>query len=163
LACFPSVANNFISTNHSERVKADLGETEIVVPEGKNPVLKMPVLVCGNQGAVYIDELPFAAEFEAGAEAQEPDANVRIYKDNRTSGDHLRNHMLQLQSASFSLQRENIELRNELRNDIAALKQFVDTGFSTINESVRRVAIQPVRRVVTASDWIGYSRGGGYY
>jgi hypothetical protein len=104
-------------------VKANLGETGIIVPEGKNPVLKMPVLVSGDQGAVYIDELPLAAEFKAGAEAQEPDANVRIYENNRTSGDHLRNRMLQMQSAIFSLQRENIELRNELRNDIAALKQ----------------------------------------
>ena len=51
---FSSVANNFISTNYIERVKADLGETGIVVPEGKNPVLKMPVFVSGNQGAVAI-------------------------------------------------------------------------------------------------------------
>ena len=145
---FSSVANNFVSTNYVERVKADLGETGIVVPEGKNPILKMPVLVSGDQGAVYIDELPLAAE---SAEAQEPDANVRIYENNRTSGDHLRNHMLQLQSAIFGLRRENNELRNELRNDIAALKQFVDRGFSTINGNVRRVAIQPARRVATAT------------
>ena len=72
-------------------------------------------------------------------EAQEPDANVRIYENNRTGGDHIRNHMLQLQSGIFSLRCENLELRN----DIAALKQFMESGFATINGNVRRVATQP--------------------
>ena len=145
---FSSVANSFISMNYIEQVKSDLVETGIVVPEGRNPILKIPVLVSGDQGAVYIDELPLTVvDVGAGGEAQEPDANVRIYENNRTGGDHIRNHMLQLQSGIFSLRRENLELRN----DIAALKQFMESGFATINGNVRRVAIQPARRVTTAT------------
>jgi hypothetical protein len=55
--------------------------------------------------------------------------------------------MLQLQSGIFSLRRENLELQN----DIAALKQFMESGFATINGNVRRVAIQPACRVATAT------------
>ncbi len=50
-------------------------ETGIVVPQqGQNPILKMPaVLVSGDQGTDYIDELPLAAVLDvrggAGGEA----------------------------------------------------------------------------------------------
>ncbi len=55
--------------------------------------------------------------------------------------------MLQLQSGIFSLRRENLELHN----DIAALKQFTESGFATINGNVRIVAIQKACRVATAT------------
>jgi hypothetical protein len=58
---FSSVANSFTSMNYIEQVKSDLVETGIVVPEGRNPIFKIPVLFSGNQGAVYIDELPLRA------------------------------------------------------------------------------------------------------
>ena len=47
-----------------------------------------------------------------------------------------------MQSGIFSLGHEN-DL--ELRNDIAALKQFMESGFATINGNVRSVAMQPAR------------------
>ena len=39
-------------------MKADLAKTGIVVDMGKNPIPKMPVIISGNQGTVYIDEIP---------------------------------------------------------------------------------------------------------
>jgi hypothetical protein len=37
----------------------------------------------------------------APEQQQGPDANMKIYENNRTSGNHIRNHMLQLQSGIF--------------------------------------------------------------
>jgi hypothetical protein len=55
---FSSVASDFISTGDQDRVKRELSETGIVIAEGQNPISKVPVLVSGNQGTVFIDEIP---------------------------------------------------------------------------------------------------------
>jgi hypothetical protein len=126
-------------------LKAHLSDTGIVVPEGRNPIVKMPVLVSGDQGTVYIDELPAIETIDAGGGQEGQQQHDRL--SNRPSGDQLRNQMLQLQSGILSLRRENIELRN----DIAALKLIIESGFATVNGNVRRVAIQPGRRQVTTA------------
>jgi hypothetical protein len=51
----------------------------------------------------------------------------------------MQNYMLQLQSGIMSLQRENIELRNE----IEWLNSGMERGFATINGNIKRVAMQP--------------------
>jgi hypothetical protein len=62
---FSSFANNFVSLfyDYCNRVKANLAETGIVIELGKNPILKMPVLVSGDQGTVYISCLLHAVAF----------------------------------------------------------------------------------------------------
>ena len=148
---FSSVANSFVSTDYCEQLKTDLSDTGIVIPEGRSPILKMPVLVSGDQGTVYIDELPAIDAIDTGggqdAAGQQQDLSMRILGNNRPSGDQLRNHMLQLQSGILSLRRENIELRN----DIAALKLTIESGFATVNGNVRRVALQPAHQLATVS------------
>ena len=143
---FSSVANSFVSADYCERLKADLMDTGIVVPPGRNPVVKMPVLVSGDQGTVFMDEIPLVGE-EGGQQPQEHELSMRILENNRTGSDQIRNHMLHLQSGILSLRRENIELRN----DIASLKLALEQGFATVNGNVKRVAIQPARRLATAS------------
>jgi hypothetical protein len=59
---FSSVANSFVSADYCERLKADLMDTGIVVPPGRNPVVKMPILVSGDQGTVFMDEIPLVGE-----------------------------------------------------------------------------------------------------
>jgi hypothetical protein len=149
---FSSVANNFISSIDCDRVKSDLVETGIVVEDGKNPISKMPVLVSGDQGMVYIDEIPIGAPIDiaAGGDAQ-PTAggdDVTMSGAARTlGGNQMRNYMLQLQSGILSLRRENIELRNEMER----LHQGMERGFATINGNIKRVAMQPVRRLATTA------------
>jgi hypothetical protein len=43
--------------DYCDKVKAELVETGIVIDKGKNPILKMAVLVSNNQGPFYIDEI----------------------------------------------------------------------------------------------------------
>jgi hypothetical protein len=52
-----SVANDFPSQDLIDKVKGSLRDTGIEVLNGQNPVVKMPVLVIGAEGTVYIDEL----------------------------------------------------------------------------------------------------------
>jgi hypothetical protein len=143
---FSSVANSFVSADYCERLKADLMDTGIVVPPGRNPVVKMPILVSGDQGTVFMDEIPLVGE-EGGQQPQEHELSMRILENNRTGSDQIRNHMLHLQSGILSLRRENIELRN----DIASLKLALEQGFATVNGNVKRVAIQPACRAATGT------------
>jgi hypothetical protein len=148
---FYSVANNFISSIDCDRVKSDLVETGIVVEDGKNPISKMPVLVSGDQGMVYIDEIPIGAPIDiaAGGDAQ-PMAggdDVTMSGARTLGGNQMRNYMLQLQSGILSLRRENIELRNEMER----LHQGMERGFATINGNIKRVAMQPARRLATTA------------
>jgi len=149
---FSSVTNNFISVEYCNELKADLAETGIAIADGQNPILRMPVLVSGDQGTVFIDELVAAVPTEEGGghqQDQQDGLNSRILENstNRSGGDQVRSYMLHLQSSVMSLRREHIELRS----DIANLKQVVERGFATVNGNIKRVAMQPVRRVATTT------------
>ena len=126
---FSNVASDFISTADRDRVK----RAELVVAESQNPIAKVPVLVSGNQGTVFIDEIP-TTSIEgppAGVETHENGVsagetlnflqgpsmqrlNQRLQQKDQASGDHLQNWMLQMQSGFLSLRRENVEIRNDI-------------------------------------------------
>ncbi|KAI2508148.1 hypothetical protein MHU86_6321 [Fragilaria crotonensis] len=54
---YSSVACDFISATDRDRVKADLADTGTVILDGQNPIAKVPIIVSGNQGTVFIDEI----------------------------------------------------------------------------------------------------------
>ncbi len=156
---FSSVSNNFLSQAF---IKESLNDTGVlVVLNGQNPILKMPVLVSGADGTVYIDELaakddgfaiPGAAQGEADANAAAGDAmeqrqlrqaqvqaNMRILDNNRFggSGDQIRNWFLQLQSSIMTLRRKLMDLRNDMTTDLAGVKQGMERGFKIVNGNTR--------------------------
>jgi hypothetical protein len=150
---YSSVACNHRLTEYRDKVKSDLADTGIQVGEGQNPIIKMPVIVSGDQGTVYIDELqpmPGGVVVENGGPPDAAmnvldigamrDLNVRMLNKNQASGNQLENWMLQLQSGFMTLRRENIELRSE----ISAMMLALERGFHIVNGNVRRVALQPV-------------------
>jgi hypothetical protein len=168
---YSSVACDFISAEYRDKVKADLADAGVEIGIGRNPIVKMPVLVSGNQGTVYIDEIPPMVTNEndgggtpAAAAATGPGGivvgdgadvvgqklNRRLLDNNHSNatGDQLQNWILQLQSGLLTLRRENIELRNEL----SAMMMAMERGFSVVNGNVRRVAMQPIRRVGTEAE-----------
>ncbi len=142
----------------------------LVVLNGQNPKLKMPVLVSGADGTVYSDELaakddgfaiPGADQGEAAGDAMEQrqlrqaqvQANMRILDNNRFggSGDQIRNWFLQLQSSIMTLRRKLMDLRNDMKTDLAGVKQGMERGFEIVNGNMRRYAMQATvaRRVRT--------------
>ena len=167
---YSSVACNHISTEYRDKVKSDLADTGIQVGEGQNPIIKMLVIVSGDQGTVYIDELQpmpggLVVENNGAPDAAMNvldngvmrDLNVRMLNNNQASGNQLQNWMLQLQSGFMTLRRENIELRNE----ISAMMLAMERGFHVVNGNVRRVALQPVARTRVAAAAGGGAAGAG--
>ena len=173
---YSSVACNFMTATDRDRVKQDLVDTGIVIVDGKNPIAKVPIIISGSQGTVFIDEIPRLAEEDvndnnggddaigAAAGRQEErlnnETNMRVLRNNQGSGgDQLQNWMLQLQSGFLSLRRENVELRSE----IAGLVVAMERGFQTVNGNVRRIALQPARRRDATATTVGVAvaTGGG--
>ncbi len=174
---FSSVSNNFLSHAFINKVKGSLNDTGVVVVNGQNPILNMPILVSGADGTVYIDELageddgfaiPGAAGGEADADAvagsndrseeagaagdameqrqlrqAQVQANIRILDNNRFggSGDEIRNWFLQLQSGIMTLRRQLMNLRNNMKTDLAGVKQGMERGFEIVNGNMRRYAM----------------------
>jgi hypothetical protein len=56
---FSSVACDFVAEEYRDCVKRDLADTGMVtIVDGQYPILKVPIIVSGNQGTVFIDEIP---------------------------------------------------------------------------------------------------------
>ncbi len=164
---FSSVACDFVAEEYCDCVKRDLADTGMAtIVDGQNPILKVPIIVSGNQGTVFIDEIPrpsdnvdgttTASGDNDGGERQRQQGgrisddatrsgtialNMRILQNHRVGGNALQTWMLQLQSGFMSLRCENLELRNE----ISSLMLSMERGFQIVNGNVRRVALQPAR------------------
>ncbi len=164
---FSSVACDFAAEECRDCVKRNLADTGMVsIVDGQNPILKVPIIVSGNQGTVFIDEIPrppdnvdgttTASGDNDGGEQQRQQGgrisddatrsgttalNMRILQNYCVGGDALQTWMLQLQSGFISLRRENLELQNE----ISSLMLSMERRFQIVNGNVRRVALQPAR------------------
>jgi hypothetical protein len=110
-----------------EHVRGDDVDAEL------NPIKQMAVVVSGDHGAVYIDTVGELEETNAvGAGGAVPGTNVSI-----------RNQLLGVQSALLAMRQENLELKTSL----TAMKVYLERGFEVVNGNVRRIALQPARRV----------------
>lgn len=150
---YSSVACDFMTEIERDRIKSELADTGIVIEHGKNPIAKVPIIVSGNQGTVFIDEIPRLQEEDqvndnvgagaAGVGVVDNTFNARLFQStNQAGGDQFQNWMLQLQSGFLSLRRENMELRSE----IAGIAIAMERGFHVVNGNVRRIALQPTTR-----------------
>ena len=97
-----------------------------------NPIKQMAVVVSGDHGAVYIDMVGKLEEENVGGGGVVPGTNVSI-----------RNQLLGVQSALLAMRQENLELKTSL----TAMKVLLERGFEVVNGNVRRIALQPARRV----------------
>jgi hypothetical protein len=162
-----SVTCDFVAEEYCDRVKRDLADTGMVtIVDGQNPILKVPIIVNGNQGTVFIAEIPRPPDIVDGTTTASGDndggerhqqqggrisddatrsgttaLNMQILQNHRVGDDALQTWMLQLQSGFMSLRRENLELQSE----ISSLMLSLERGFQIVNGNVRKVALQPVR------------------
>jgi hypothetical protein len=109
-----------------EHVRGDDVDAEL------NPIKQMAVVVSGDHGAVYIDMIGNLEEENAGGGGVVPGTNVSI-----------RNQLLGVQSALLAMRQENLELKTSL----TAMKVCLERGFEVVNGNVRRITLQPARRV----------------
>lgn len=108
-----------------------------VLPLIENPIKKILLLVTGDEGQVYIDELGGGDDDAAVNEDGSDNTGRRTRR--RIERDEIR----ALQSQMAGLRRENHELK-------AQLEQFsnrTDRQFTTLNRNIRRIAVQPARPI----------------
>ena len=114
-----------------------LGDERPAVEDGVawSPIQKVPVVVSGDNGSVYIDEILLGELTGVGGEAQQQFAGAA---DNSAGGGgtSIRNQLLSIQSSLHSLRRENDELRAQLSGFVVT----TDRSFSVVNGNIRRVA-----------------------
>ena len=117
--------------------------------ESENLILKVQIIVSGDQGTVFMDELPVVGvdhQVAAAGGQNNPDGgdrsegaaaaaalrnnNVvgnRLLDGHGRSGDQMRNLILAVQSGIHSLRRENVL---EIKGAMASLSTTVEHGFS---------------------------------
>jgi hypothetical protein len=109
------------------------------LPEGINPVKKIPLVITGNVGGVYIDEIPDGmVGNNAGA-------------GNNVAGGFIdrpvRDQLLALHSQMLGITRELVEFRGTMQNNHTQSTRQSTRQYQTLNSNVNRIAIQPARRV----------------
>ena len=126
--CFSSDANKFVAAEYSNQLKTECVKAGIVGPKSENTILKVQIIVSGDQGTVYMHELSmvgvddqvadaggqsnpdggdrsgFAAAATAAPRNNEDVVGNRLDEHGR-SGDQMQNWMLVVQSGIHSLRR----------------------------------------------------------
>lgn len=111
--------------------------------ELNNPVKQMAVVVSGDHGAVYIDMIGnLEAEENAGGAG-----GAVVPPGPGTANVSIRNQLLGLQSALLAMRQDNLEMKTSVTASVAALKVNMERSFEMLNGNVRRMALQPARRV----------------
>lgn len=137
-----------------------------------NPVVKVPLLVTGIEGEVFLDEIPEEvvqetggnAEEEAGqqqqhlagaaaqvaqqqhlagAVAQQPSRTVAGFGDRST-----REQLMALSSQVMQVRRAQDRLHDQYQQ----LQMQISRGFTTTNSNLRRIGANPVRRLAAVAN-----------
>jgi hypothetical protein len=125
--CFSSQSNKFVAAEYSNRLKTECVEAGSVGLESENPILKVQIIVSGDQGTIYMDELPVVGgvdhQVAAAGGQNNPDGGDsrsegaaaaaalrnndvvgnRLLDRHGQSGGQMRNWMLAVQSGIHSL------------------------------------------------------------
>jgi Transcriptional activator of glycolytic enzymes len=97
-----------------------------------NPIRRVPVVVTGDQGCVYIDIVPSFEEADVGG------GQIVVGGARATTGG-IQAQLLALQSQSSQIRRELQELRTNQMAD----RVFSAKNYGIINTNIRRIALQP--------------------
>jgi hypothetical protein len=120
-----------------QRIQNAYNELNNNLQEGMNPVLKVPVIVTGQDAQVFIDEIP---DIDA---QQVPDGGNNNIANNNPAP--IRSQLVALQSQLMALRRAIDELRNEVRESHGQQHQQEQRHFQIMNSNIRRIAVAPAR------------------
>ena len=119
---------NFLPAAAVARIRSSY---ETLAGNNENPIQKIYLTVSGSEGAVFINEVGE----QAAAAAR---------RDGVVPGNHEGTELLGLYSQVEGLKRQ----LDDTRRDIENLRALTEARFDRIGRQVRRVALQPVARVV---------------
>jgi hypothetical protein len=127
--------HNVVPQDFKTRIKMELNEVVSAGANGVdtnlpnfNPICRVPIVVTGDQGCVYIDVIPSCLN-----DVGEEQATV----GGSTGG--IQSQLLAIQSLASQMRRELQELRTNQMAD----RVFTTKNFSIVNANIRRIALQP--------------------
>jgi hypothetical protein len=129
----PQEMKNRIQMEWNEIVSAGEGNNVDCTSSDYNPICRVPVVVTGDQGCVYIDVVPSFVEADGG----EIIGGGRASTSSSTGG--IQAQLLAIQSMSSQIRRELQEMRTNQMAD----RVFVAKNFLIVNSNIRRIALQP--------------------
>jgi Transcriptional activator of glycolytic enzymes len=131
--------HNLVPQEFKNRIRMEVNEIVLhntggAVDASYNPIRRVPVVVTGDQGCVYIDVIPCldnGVDDLVGASA----GGGRL----TTTTGGLQAQLLALQSISTQIRREIQELRTNQMADRVSISK----NFTLVNANIRRIAVQP--------------------
>ena len=123
-----------------------------------NPVKKIPIVVSGNDGEVYMDEIPDELLIGAGGGVVAAGDGAA---DGAAGGGFvdrpIRLQLLAMHSQLLCLRRSDDEMRQQLRDfSMQSRRQY-----QTVNANIRRIAVNPLRCAAPAAGNGGVQNNGG--
>lgn len=109
------------------------------VPQGTNPVSKIPIVVTGSDGEVYMDEIPI--DKDGDVPQNNPQGVGRGRGGVGIADRPICEQLLALHSQQLAIRRMIIELGNKI-DDQSTLRTW---QYQTLNSNLRRIALQPAR------------------
>jgi hypothetical protein len=120
-----------------------------LLPENVNPIKRVPVVITGHEGEVYIDEIPEMLSDSEGQVGSGLDQN-NTQQAARIQGDFLdrpiRNQLLALHSQLMAVRRAT-DIVTEAVNQV---KFEQNRHYQILNTNLHRIALQPARRHIAA-------------
>jgi len=111
-----------------------------LLPENVNPIKRVPVVITGHEGEVYIDEIP---EMSSDGEGQVGSGTTQ---QARIQGDFLdrpiQNQLLALHSQLMAVRRAT----DALSEAVHQVQCEQNRHYQTLNTNLHRIALQPARR-----------------
>ena len=133
-----NATHNLVPQEFQNRIRTEVNEivshttADGVVDPNYNPIRRVPVVVTGDQGCVYIDLIPCLEEGD-------DDLGVAAAGGRGASATGIQAQLLALQSSNAQIRRELQEVRtNQMADRVLSLKHF-----SMVHGSIRRIALQP--------------------
>lgn len=128
-----------------QRIRAAYNQLNNGLPAGTNPVNKIPVIVNGHEGEVYMDDIP-QDDVGVGENNNNNNNNIGVQNNNAIFGPFadrpVRTQLLALHSQLMQVRRGQDELRQEIKE----IQQQQQRQLATMNSNIRRIAMNPAAR-----------------
>jgi hypothetical protein len=145
--CNDPVTNNFLPEIFRNRVKSELSDLltasgSPIVDENFNPIRRVPVVVSGDQGSVFIDTIE---EFVDDAIT----TVAGVGGGGRPAAGGIHAQLLAIHSLTTQIRRELHDIKVVQAADRATMQR----NFAIVNSNVRRLALAPARVIPRAGAW----------
>jgi hypothetical protein len=157
LWCVYSEFHYMVPEDVKNEIKKGLGEVRTWETNSeKNPIIQQQVLVTGNQGSVFLDEILDSVDQANDLEENGVGNNREIRR-----GFSVAEQLMVIQSSLMSLRREVIQMKAEQDEEKVVNGILLSRNFSVVNSNLRRLATQVARPVrVAQQQQQGVQRGG---